>query len=113
MQSCPSDAPSSFVGKTFADLTAFFSIILSFPSLSGISVNTKQCVYQCRSAHAAYKGAVLRQRVVKMANVQMQRSMNATTVTKTIIDQEQSLETVQTMLHSGVSRGLLQRGSTG
>ena len=37
-----------------------------------------------------------------MANVQLQKTVNAT-VTKTAIDQKQSLEVVQTMLHGGLS----------
>ncbi|KAK5119758.1 hypothetical protein LTR85_007334 [Meristemomyces frigidus] len=38
-----------------------------------------------------------------MATVQMQKTRNASTVTKTAIDQKQSLELVQTMLHGGLS----------
>ena len=35
--------------------------------------------------------------------MQLQKTRNAETVTKTVIDQKQSLELVQTMLHGGVS----------
>lgn len=37
-----------------------------------------------------------------MATVQIQKTRNASTITKTAIDQKQSLEVVQTMLHGGV-----------
>lgn len=38
-----------------------------------------------------------------MATIQIQKTANAGTMTKTAIDQKQSLEVVQTMLHGGVS----------
>lgn len=38
-----------------------------------------------------------------MANVQLQRTLKAEAVTTNAIDQKQSLEVVQTMLHGGVS----------
>ena len=38
-----------------------------------------------------------------MVTMQMQKTRNEETVTKTAIDQKQSLEVVQTMLHGGVS----------
>ncbi|KAK4545923.1 hypothetical protein LTR36_002487 [Oleoguttula mirabilis] len=38
-----------------------------------------------------------------MTTVQIQKTRNASTVTKTAIDQKQSLEVVQTMLHGGLS----------
>ena len=42
-----------------------------------------------------------------MATIQVQKTVNAKTFTKTAIDQKQSLEVVQTMLHGGVSSQLL------
>jgi len=39
---------------------------------------------------------------VKMATLQLQKTRNAQTLNKTAIDQKQSLEVVQTMLHGSV-----------
>ena len=59
-----------------------------------------QSLYCTTHLDRRYPGAV--SSFANMATIQIQRTRNAETVTKTAIDQRQSLEVVQTMLHSSV-----------